>query len=169
MKMMNLVPKFTKSIKVADIKQYLVNEFEKTNTQQREIEKLKDGVKKAVEIELKYNTTLVTLDEYKKRLDERERRISKLEDDIGYLEKKLKKENELKNDEILKYKKLGENYNKLKKNFDDTLEERTKSIKGALAKEYHLKEKRIIENKINIIKETKGALSKAKVISILER
>lgn len=169
MKMMNLVPKFTKSIKVADIKQYLVNEFEKTNTQQREIEKLKDGVKKAVEIELKYNTTLVTLDEYKKRLDERERRIAKLEDDIEHLEKKLKKENELKNDEILKYKKLEENYNKLKKNFDDTLEERTKSIKGALAKEYYLKEKRIIENKINIIKETKGALSKAKVISILER
>ena len=103
---MNLVPKFNKSIKVADIKQYLVDEFQKTNEQQKEIERLKDGVKEAVEIELKYNTTLVTLDEYKKRLEDRERRISKLEQDIEYLENKLKKENELKNDEILKYKQL---------------------------------------------------------------
>lgn len=166
---MNLVPKFNKSIKIAEIKQYLVDEFQKTNEQQKEIEKLKDDVKKAVEIELKYNTTLVTLDEYKKRLEDREHRISKLEQDIEYLENKLKKENELKNDEILKYKKLEDNYNKIKKNFDEALEDKVKSIKSTLNKEHHLEKKQLIENKIKLIKELKGSLSKAKVIDILER
>ena len=166
---MNLVPKFNKSIKIADIKQYLVDEFQKTNKQQQEIERLKDGVKKAVEIELKYNTTLVTLDEYKKRLEDRERRISKLEQDIECLEKKLKKENELKNDEILKYKKLEDNYNKIKKNFDEVLEDKVKSIKSILNEEHYLEKKQLIENKIKLIKELKGTLSKAKVLDILER
>lgn len=165
---MNLLPKFNKSVSVADIKQYLVDEFQKTNNQQKEIERLKDSVKKAIEIELKYNTTLVTLDEYKKRLDDRENRISKLEKDIEYLENKLKRENELKNDEILKYKKLEDNYNKIKKNFDETVEDKIKSLKSTLNKEHHLEKKQIIQNKINIIKEYKGTLSKAKVISILE-
>ena len=169
MKMMSLVPKFNKKVTVADIKQYLVDEFEKTNTQQREIEKLKDGVKKAVEIEIKYNTTLVTLDEYKKRLNERENRIAKLERDIEHLEKKLRKENELKNDEILKYKKLETNYNKIKKSFDEALEDKIKSVKSELNKKHYLDKKRFVEDKIRIIKETKGSLSKARVLEILER
>ena len=64
--MFSIVPK--KKVTIADIKQYLVDEFENTNKQQKEIDELKDKLKKAVETELKYETTLVTLDEYKNRL-----------------------------------------------------------------------------------------------------
>lgn len=109
--MFSIVPK--KKVTIADIKQYLVDEFENTNKQQKEIDELKDKLKKAVETELKYETTLVTLDEYKNRLEEREKRIIKLEKDIQYYENKLRKENELKNNEIIKNKKINNLYDEL--------------------------------------------------------
>lgn len=71
--MFNIIPK--KKVTVADIKQYLVDEFQNTNKQQKEIDELKDKIKKSLEIELKYETTLVTLDEYKNRLEEREKEL----------------------------------------------------------------------------------------------
>lgn len=167
---LNLVPKeFKKKVSVADIKQYLVDEFQKSNTQQNEIEKLKDQLKKALELEIKYNATLITLDEYKQRLEDRERRVAKLDSDIEKLENKVRKENELKNDEILKYKKLNEEYSKIKKNFDKEVESKVNSIKQGIIKEYHLKTKNFINEKIKLINETKGNLSKSKFIELLKK
>lgn len=176
---LNLVPKFTKKITISDIKQYLVDEFENSNNKQREIDNLKDKLKKAVETEIKYQTTLVTLDEYKKRLEEKEKRINRLDKDIEHLENKLRKENELKNNEILKYKKLSGEYTKIKNSFDEEIDKKINFIKSTLNKEHHLeilkikKEKEefittFIMDKINSIKDIKGTLSKTKVISILE-
>lgn len=163
--MFSIVPK--KKVTVADIKQYLVDEFKKTNDQTLEIEKLKDQLKKALEIELKYNTSLVTLDEYKRRLEEREKRILKLEKDIQILENKVRKENELKNDEILKYKKLNSLYDELKKSFDKKVDDKFKSLKSEMAKQSYLDKKNLIKRKIEKISELKGNVSKSKIIEIL--
>lgn len=163
--MFNIVPK--KKVTVADIKQYLVDEFKKTNDQTIEIENLKDKLKKALEIELKYNTSLVTLDEYKRRLEDREKRISKLEKDIEVLENKIRKENELKNDEILKYKKLNTLYDELKKSFDKKVDDKFKSLKNEMSKEHYLDKKNLIKHKIEKISELKGNVSKSKIIEIL--
>lgn len=157
-----------KKVTVADIKQYLVDEFQNTNNQQKEIEQLKDKIKKSLETELKYNTALVTLDEYKNRLEEREKRITKLENDIESLENKLRKENELKNNEIIKNKKINNLYDELSNSFNKKLEERFKAESQKSQKEYDLEYKNKIKNIITKIEDTKGNISKSKVIEIIK-
>lgn len=163
--MFNIVPK--KKVTVADIKQYLVDEFQNTNKQQKEIEELKDKLKKSLETELKYETTLVTLDEYKNRLEEKEKRITKLEKDIENLENKLKKENELKNNEILKNRKVNNLYDELSKSFNKKLEDKFKTEKQKILKEQDLKYKNNINNIITTIENLKGNISKSKIIEII--
>ena len=172
---LSLVPKFTKKVTISDIKQYLVDEFKKSDNQQKQIEELKDKLKSALELEIKYNATLITLDEYKKRLEDREKRIIKLDKDIEKLQKEVIKIEEQKNNEILKYKKLDIEYIKLKNSFDEEVDNKANSIKKILSKEHHMEVLKInkqkeefIKEKINTIKSKKGTLSKAKVIEILE-
>lgn len=163
--MFNIIPK--KKVTVADIKQYLVDEFQNTNKQQKEIDELKDKIKKSLETELKYQTTLVTLDEYKNRLEEREKRITKLEKDIEDLENKLRKENELKNDEILKNKKINNLYDELNKSFNKKFEEKFKIERQKILKEQHLKYKNDMNDILTIIENLKGNISKSKIIEII--
>lgn len=165
--MFNIVPK--KKVTVADIKQYLVDEFQNTNKQQKEIEELKDKLKKSLETELKYETTLVTLDEYKNRLEEKEKRITKLEKDIENLENKLRKENELKNNEILKNRKVNNLYDELSKSFNKKLEDRFKTEKQKILKEQDLKYKNNINNIITTIENLKGNVSKSKIVEIINK
>ncbi len=165
--MFSIVPK--KKVTIADIKQYLVDEFENTNKQQKEIDELKDKLKKAVETELKYETTLVTLDEYKNRLEEREKRIIKLEKDIQYYENKLRKENELKNNEIIKNKKINNLYDELNKSFNKKIDEKVNSQKQGIIKQEYLRYKNIQEKIIEIIQNLKGNVSKSKIIEIINK
>ena len=172
---LSLVPKFNKKVTVADIKQYLVDEYKKSDNQQKQIEGLKDKLKSALELEIKYNASLITLDEYKKRLEDREKRIIKLDKDIDKLQREIMKIEEQKNDEIIKYKKLDVEYMKLKKSFDAEVENKVSFMRRILGKKHHMEVLKInkqkeefIKNKIKKIKETKGTLSKTKVIEILE-
>lgn len=122
-----------------------------------------------METELKYETTLVTLDEYKNRLEEREKRITKLEKDIENLENKLRKENELKNNEILKNKKVNNLYDELNKSFNKKLDEKVNSQKQSIIKQEYLKYKSNINNIIKIIENLKGNVSKSKIIEIIKK
>lgn len=63
-------------VTVPDIKEYLVKEYEKVNELKLINEGLEQQVEKARELELKYNATLVTLDEYAKRLERAEREVT---------------------------------------------------------------------------------------------
>ena len=61
-------------IAVPDIKEYLVKEYERVNELKFQNEMLREQVESAKEVQIKYDATLVTLDEYSKRLQ-----IAKLE------------------------------------------------------------------------------------------
>ena len=64
-----LVPKEqTITVAVPDIKEYLVREYEKVNELKQYVENLENELEQAKEVELKYEATLVTLDEYSKRI-----------------------------------------------------------------------------------------------------
>lgn len=54
-------------ISVPDIKDYLVQEYERVNELRRQNEMLREQVEQARELQLKYDAALVTLDEYSKR------------------------------------------------------------------------------------------------------
>lgn len=148
----NIIPR--KKISIPDIKQYLVDEFNNTNQLQKQVYKLQDDLKKCAETEVKYQATLLTLDEYKNRVKEKEERIKKLDTDIKELQEELEEEKKLKNDKIIEYKKLNSMYDKLNSKFEKELKN---SIKLA------------IEEKIKIIQNLKGSISKQKIIDVLAK
>ena len=63
-------------ISVPDIKEYLVSEYEKVNYLRQENERLEGVIENAREVMLKYDAAMVTLDEYKKRLERTEALLS---------------------------------------------------------------------------------------------
>ena len=145
-----------KKVSVNDIKQYLVDEFENTKSLQNQVYDLQDKIKKCAETQLKYDTTLLTLDEYKKRLEEKDRRIKSLDRDIEAYERQIKNINSAKNDEILKYKKLEKMYDELKSKFDSKLEKELKNKTLSYRED-------IIEKVQNL----KGHISKQEIIDLL--
>lgn len=152
--MFSIIPK--KKVSVSDIKQYLVDEYKNNEKQQKEIYKLQDELKDKVKIQIKYETALVTLDEYKKRLEDRDSRIDTLNKQIKSLNNEIKQEMDSKNTKILEYKKLEKLYNDLKSNFNDKLK-----------KELKLKQKDYIKEKVNQISNIRGHLKKEDLIKLL--
>lgn len=65
------------SVAVPDIKQYLVNEYERVEGLKAKLEEYEQKLEDAEELKLKYDATLVTLDEYSKRLKQADENIEK--------------------------------------------------------------------------------------------
>lgn len=87
-------------VPVPDIKEYLVKEYERVQKLKLINEGLEQQVEKAREIELKYNATLVTLDEYSKRLERAEREVKSWKEAYNRARQDVKSAN----DEINSYK-----------------------------------------------------------------
>lgn len=62
-------------VSVPDIKEYLVKEYERVHSLMLKIEGLEAELEIAKETQLKYDATLVTLDEYSKRLERADKQI----------------------------------------------------------------------------------------------
>lgn len=77
------------TVEVRDIKQYLVDEYERSQKLFNEVEYLKSELERAREVKMKYDATLVTLDEYSKRLENQERRLKSKEYKIEDLQRQL--------------------------------------------------------------------------------
>lgn len=63
------------TVEVRDIKQYLVEEYERSRDLQSQIDILELQLEAAEEVRQKYDATLVTLDAYRERIDAQERAI----------------------------------------------------------------------------------------------
>lgn len=70
------------TVRVPDIKQYLVQEYERSQMLFQQNEDLKEELKKGEEVQLKYNATLVTLAEYDARLKRYEAMIKSRDEEI---------------------------------------------------------------------------------------
>jgi len=77
------------TVEVRDIKQYLVDEYERSQKLFNEAEYLKRELERAREVKMKYDATLVTLDEYSKRLENQERRLKSKDYKIEDLQRQL--------------------------------------------------------------------------------
>lgn len=64
-------------VEVADIKEYLVNEYERVDKLRQKNEELESELEEARKLKFKYDAALVTLDEYKKRLERADQQIDK--------------------------------------------------------------------------------------------
>ena len=65
------------SVAIPDIKQYLVNEYERVEGLKAKLEEYEAKLEEATELKFKYDATLVTLDEYSKRLKQADDNIEK--------------------------------------------------------------------------------------------
>lgn len=65
------------SVAMPDIKQYLVNEYERVERLKAKLEEYEAKLEEATELKFKYDATLVTLDEYSKRLKQADENINK--------------------------------------------------------------------------------------------
>lgn len=136
----SLIPKkFNKKVSVADIKQYLVDEFKTSNDLQKQVYSLEDKLNEAKKIEAEYELTLTTLDEYKNRIEKIKERNNDLENQIKDLQKNIKnKSSEIAN-LTLENKKM-ENYTRdikenLRKEFIQEYKNKVSNLKGHIKKD----------------------------------
>lgn len=139
----SIVPKYKKKVSVADIKQYLVDEFDNNKKLQNSVYQLQDELKKAKEYEVKYNLSLTTLDEYKNRVTDVKERNEQLEEQIKVLQETIK-QNEYKISDLkLENKKMEKHINNIekdiKKEIINEFKEKVKELKGHLKKDDILK------------------------------
>lgn len=142
----NIVPKYKKKVSVADIKQYLVDEFDNSKKLQNEVYHLQDELKKAKEYEVKYNLSLVTLDNYKERVTNVNERNKQLESQIKSFQNTIKQDKYEIADLKLESKKMEKYINNIEKN-----------IRKDIIKEYRKK-----------IAELKGHITKANILTLLK-
>ena len=133
-------------IKVPDIKEYLVREYEAAKDRELQIECLEIRLKEADELKMKYDAAMITLKEYRDRLDNEEAKKDKLRQKI---EKETAAKHEAR-DELNSYKIKFHELNRTK---DELRDEVIDDVK-----------RNIIEN----IQKHKGNLSKRAVIEIIE-
>lgn len=133
------------TVQVRDIKQYLVEEYERSQELYDTNEKLREQLGEIDEIKMKYDAALVTIDQYSKRLEMQEGVIKRRDESIDLLRAQVSEINESLNDYKIKFQRAA-----ITK--DEIREELIKEVKNDIV----LK-----------IKECKGNLSKIKVIDII--
>lgn len=130
--------RYSKKIKVADIKQYLVDEYKLTKELTRENKSLKKEIDKIKIAEEKYDLTLITLSEYKDRISDKNKEIEELKNKISKVREELKFVKDEKNTLIIENKKTQKDNEKIinnfKKEFKKQLTEEIKNTKGTLSK-----------------------------------
>lgn len=134
------------SIQVRDLKEYLVKDFEQIKTSEQIIENLKNQIEELNKIKIKYDATLITLEEFDARvLREKEKNI-KLEQQIKEKNEEIAKLNEEKNNCLIR--------------------ERIANDKIENTKDFIISEfKGQIKQVINV---QKGTLSKKKIIDLID-
>ena len=141
---LSIIPKkFNKKVSVADIKQYLVDEFNTNKNLQNDVYKLQDELKIAKEYEVKYTLSLTTLDEYKRRMENTQKRNKELETQIKTFQDKIKEKTYEINDLKLENKKMEKYVNDIKKNVRkeviNEFKEKVIQLKGHIKKDDLLK------------------------------
>ncbi len=133
-------------IQVRDLKEYLVKDFEQIKTSEQIIENLKSQIEELNKIKIKYDATLITLEEFDARvLREKDKNI-KLEQQIKEKNEEIAKLNEEKNNCLIR--------------------ERIANDKIENTKDFIISEfKEQIKQVINV---QKGTLSKKKIIDLID-
>lgn len=134
------------AIKVRDLKEYLVKDFEEIKIKEQTIDKLESEIDELKKIEIKYNATLITLEEFNARILREKDKNIRLEQKITEKNKEIAKLNEEKNNCLIREKIANDK-------IEDT--------KNFVIPEFKEKIKKAIDD-------TKGNLSKKKVIELID-
>lgn len=134
------------TIQVRDLKEYLVKDFEQIKTSEQIIENLKSQIEELNKIKIKYDATLITLEEFDARvLREKEKNI-KLEQQIKEKNEEIAKLNEEKNNCLIRERIANDKIENTKDFIISKFKEQIKQV----------------------INEQKGTLSKKKIIDLID-
>ena len=154
-KIVALIPKkqeSVKEVKVPDLKQYLVNGYEEIRQVKKENIELENQLEEEKKNRQLYEGALVTLSEFKQRDKDNKNEIDRLKNKIKEKEQEI---NNI-NSQLNTYKIRQIEYDKREKNLKNEINENVKRKINILK-----------DNICNKIKNTKGNLSKDKVIDIV--
>lgn len=154
-KIVALIPKkqeSVKEIKIPDLKQYLVNGYEEIRQVKKENIELENQLEEEKKNKQLYEGTLVTLSEFQQRDKDNKNEIDRLKNKIKEKEQEI---NNI-NSQLNTYKIRQIEYDKREKNLKNEINENVKTKVDILK-----------DNICNKIKNTKGNLSKDKVIDIV--
>lgn len=154
-KIVALIPKkqeSIKEIKVPDLKQYLVNGYEEIRQVKKENIELENQLEEEKKNKQLYEGALVTLSEFQQRDKDNKNEINRLKNKIKEKEQEI---NNI-NSQLNTYKIRQIEYDKREKNLKNEINENVKRKINILK-----------DNICNKIKNTKGNLSKDKVIDIV--
>ena len=153
-KIVMLIPKKenVKEIKVPDLKQYLVNGYEEIRQVKKENIELENQLEEEKKNKQLYEGTLVTLSEFQQRDKDNKNEINRLKNKIKEKEQEI---NNI-NSQLNTYKIKQIEYDKREKNLKNEINENVKTKIDILK-----------DNIRNKIKNTKGNLSKDKIIDII--
>lgn len=90
------------TIQVRDLKEYLVKDFEQIKTSEQIIENLKNQIEELNKIKIKYDATLITLEEFDARVLREKDKNVKLEQQIKEKNEEIAKLNEEKNNCLIR-------------------------------------------------------------------
>ena len=125
---------FSRKVRVADIKKYVVDEYKLVDTLNKENKELRKDLEKAEETKIKYDIALVTLDEYKNRIKEKDNDINELNKKIDKLKDEISKLNNEKNSLIIKNRNIDKYANEKVNEFKKSLISNVTLFKGNLSK-----------------------------------
>ena len=154
-KIVMLIPKkqeSVKEVKVPDLKQYLVNGYEEIRQVKKENIELENQLEEEKKNKQLYEGALVTLSEFQQRDKDNKNEIDRLKNKIKEKEQEI---NNIKS-QLNTYKIRQIEYDKREKNLKNEINENVKRKINILK-----------DNICNKIKNTKGNLSKDKVIDIV--
>lgn len=127
------------TVQVRDLKEYLIKDFEQIKKDEIEISRLKDRIEELEKIEIKYNATLITLEEFDSRIAREKENVIKLEQNKDELKETIKSLEEQKNNCIIREKQALDKINNVRdtilNEYKDELVKRIKEIKGTLSKQ----------------------------------
>lgn len=126
------------TIQVRDLKEYLVRDFEEIKAKEIEISNLNKQIERLEKIELKYNATLITLEEFDARVEREKQRNQELLEKINVQKEHIKELNEKINNCAIREKqaidKINNCQNVVLKEYKKELLKEIKNIKGNLSK-----------------------------------
>lgn len=128
------------SVAVPDIKQYLVNEYERVEGLKAKLIEYETKLEEAEELKFKYDATLVTLDEYSKRLKQADDNIEKEKQKVVNARNETAKAKDELNTIKIKLHDTALTKEAMKdeivEEFKAELKEKVSSYKGNLSKKY---------------------------------
>lgn len=141
-------------IKVPDLKQYLLNGYQEIREIKQENEQLQLKLEEKSKYKLLYDGVLVTLEEFKTREEENKNKINELQTKLNEKQEEIYKLNDLVNTYKIKQLQVDEQLKNTDNLIQDNIDSAIMNFKATI---------------IDLIKNTKGNISKDKVCNLIKR